>query len=267
MSDGSNLATALAALQAELPVIPKSERADVATKQGSYSYTYAGLASITEKLLPLLSRHGLSFIAKPVFSGERFVLAYSLLHTSGDREDGEYPLPTTGTPQAIGSAITYGRRYCLCAVTGVAPEDDDDGAAAEVEASAKRGTAKRAAPPRRQQSAPAQQPSGGQQVQRASAPAPPLPGEDSNADTITGAQLTKLAILSKELELDRDRDTYLAYLDRVVGHPVESSKQLTKSEAHDVIEAMTQDKTNLASDDTPDPAGEPVPAETQEDGQ
>jgi ribosomal protein S20 len=52
------------------------------------------------------------------------------LHTSGEKVSGEYPLPTGGSPQALGSAITYARRYCLCAVTGVAADDDDDGAAA-----------------------------------------------------------------------------------------------------------------------------------------
>jgi hypothetical protein len=46
--------------------------------------------------------------------------------------DGMYPLGT-GTPQQLGSAITYARRYCLLAVTGLAPDDgsDDDAQAAE----------------------------------------------------------------------------------------------------------------------------------------
>jgi ERF superfamily len=58
------------------------------------------------------------------------VLAYSLVHASGEREDGIYPL-TGGAPQEQGSAITYARRYCLCAVTGVAADADDDGQAAQ----------------------------------------------------------------------------------------------------------------------------------------
>jgi hypothetical protein len=44
------------------------------------------------------------------------------------------PPPTRGTPQQIGSALTYARRYILCAVTGVAPGgEDDDGKAAQQE--------------------------------------------------------------------------------------------------------------------------------------
>jgi hypothetical protein len=127
------LATALAKVQAELPAIAKGETADA----GTYSYAYADLTAITKPLMPLLGEHGLAFIAKPTLWTNpadpvdvRFVLAYSLLHVSGEREDGVYPLPN-GNPQTIGSAISYGRRYCLCAVTGVAPGgSDDDGAAA-----------------------------------------------------------------------------------------------------------------------------------------
>lgn len=126
------LAAALAELQADLPHIAKGETATVTTEKAKYSYTYATLPEITRVILPRLSAVGLSFIAKPAYvEGVGFVLAYALLHTSGEREDGQYPLPTSGTPQAIGSAITYGRRYCLCAVTGLAPDDDDDAQAAQ----------------------------------------------------------------------------------------------------------------------------------------
>lgn len=134
MTETKNLAEALAKLQTRLPKIDKANTAKVETQKGRYSYTYADLADITRELMPILGELGLSFTAKPTLNGDRFVLAYRLLHVSGESEDGQYPLPTGGTPQAAGSAITYARRYCLCAVTGVAPDDDDDGAAAESEA-------------------------------------------------------------------------------------------------------------------------------------
>lgn len=128
-----NLAAALAQVQAALPAIAKGETATVQTKQGgSYKYSYADLADVSQVILPLLGKAGLSWITRPtIVEGGRFVLAYELLHTSGESRSGEYPLPGSGTPQEIGSAITYARRYALCAVTGVAPaSDDDDGAAA-----------------------------------------------------------------------------------------------------------------------------------------
>ena len=121
-----NLASALAAFQLELPRLEKGNTADT----GSYKYRYADLADVSSVVLPLLAKHGLSFSAKPTLDDGRFVLEYVLRHVSGESDGGVYPLPS-GTPQQIGSAITYARRYVLGAITGVAPDADDDGKAAE----------------------------------------------------------------------------------------------------------------------------------------
>jgi len=129
MSDQhKSLAEALAAFQAELPRVGKSQTANT----GTYSFRYADLADVSAIVLPLLGKHGLSFAAAPTLDESgRFVLRYALRHVSGGESvSGDYPLPSSGTPQAIGSAITYARRYALCAVTGVAADEDDDGQAA-----------------------------------------------------------------------------------------------------------------------------------------
>jgi hypothetical protein len=128
-SPRGRLAAALAAFQAALPRIGKDETADT----GSYTYSYADLASVSRAVLPVLAGHGLSFTAFPTVLDGKFVLHYRLLHTSGEAMEGVYPL-AGGNAQAVGSAITYARRYALCAVTGVAPDDDDDAAAATQEA-------------------------------------------------------------------------------------------------------------------------------------
>lgn len=261
-----NLAAALAALQGELPTIAKRQKAEVTSNKGSYSYDYADLADVSVAVMPLLSRHGLAFSATPTFSESgQFVLECTLLHASGESRTGRYPLPSSGTPQSIGSAITYGRRYCLCAATGVAPEDDDDGAAAEAEQQASKGTARRAATPRQQQG----QASGNGTAQRASAkkaapagPAPPLPGEEADAaptpaassppsaysksgnrpagadEPITQAQSGKLHASFKDAGVT-DRAEGLAYVASVIGREVDSTKNLTKKEASDVIEALS----------------------------
>ena len=118
-----NLASALAAFQLELPRLAKGNTADM----GNYIIKYADLAGVSTVVLPLLAKHGLSFSAKPTLDeAGRFVLEYSLRHQSGESDTGRYPLPS-GTPQQLGSAITYARRYALSAVTGVAPDTDDDG--------------------------------------------------------------------------------------------------------------------------------------------
>jgi hypothetical protein len=125
------LATALAAFQAALPRVGKDNLAVVKSDKGSYKYTYADLSDVSHAVLPALAKHGLSFSAKPTLLDGKFVLEYTLRHSSGESDTGWYPLTATGTPQQVGSAITYARRYALSAVTGIVPDEDDDGQAAE----------------------------------------------------------------------------------------------------------------------------------------
>lgn len=120
------LAAALARFQSELPRVTKDSKADA----GTYSYRYADLATVSSAVLPLLAKNGLSFSAIPTLLEDgKFVLEYTLRHADGEFVTGRYPLPSAN-PQQTGSAITYARRYALCAITGVAADEDDDGKAA-----------------------------------------------------------------------------------------------------------------------------------------
>lgn len=134
-----SLVEALARFQAELPEVLKAEVAKVPGKEGKqgYQYSYADLAAVTAAALPLLGSLGVVWITKPTLADGRLVLAYKLQHVSGQAEEGMYPLPDRGSPQELGGAITYARRYALCSVTGIAPDDDDD--AAQAQAASKRG--------------------------------------------------------------------------------------------------------------------------------
>lgn len=136
-----SLAAALAAFQAELPKLRKDETAKVRGegKDGqpvNYQYGYADLAQVTEAVSPVLGKHGLSFTCTPTMAGNQFVLEYCLLHESGEKREGVWPLPNPmqTKPQNLGSAITYARRYALMAVTNTFPdkEDDDGQKAADV---------------------------------------------------------------------------------------------------------------------------------------
>lgn len=215
------LAAALAAVQAKLPEVRKTETATVPMKSGGkYSYTYADLADVSRAVLPLLGAHGLSFTCKPTINeGGRFVLAYSLLHAAGEREDGEYPLPASGTAQEIGSAITYGRRYVLCAITGVAPDEDDDGSAASqvrVQASGNEWENAKPAPRQRRQ---------------------PEPDAAEPAAFMDKARLAALHARLGEAEL-ADRDKGLAYMAEVTGREIASSKDLTAGEFRQVMDRL-----------------------------
>lgn len=135
-----SLTEALARFQAELPEVLKAEEGivkDKDTGREKYRYSYADLAAVTSAALPLLGRLGVVWITKPTLLDGRLVLAYKLQHVSGEAEEGVYPLPDRGSPQELGGAITYARRYALCSVTGIAPDDDDD--AAQAQAASRRG--------------------------------------------------------------------------------------------------------------------------------
>lgn len=121
-----SLGAALAAFQAEYPTVAKENTAVVNSSKGSYKYDYADLSDISPVVLPLLGKHGLYWTTRPTVTDGNFALLYSLGHESGQSLDGIYPLPAANTPaQQMGGAITYARRYALCAVTGIAPGGDD----------------------------------------------------------------------------------------------------------------------------------------------
>lgn len=127
-----NIYAALAAFQAEVPLFKKDSTASVKSDKGSYSYGYAGLDVLVEKVVPLLGRQGIAWVAIPTLDENgRSILRYGLYHgASNTSVEGVYPLPS-GTPQQVGSAITYARRYGLLSMTGTFPADeDDDGQAA-----------------------------------------------------------------------------------------------------------------------------------------
>ena len=128
-----SLAAALAELQQHLPRIGKDSEAVMPGKNGGrpWGYKYADLATISRILLPMMAELGLYWTCSPTMYEGQFVMAYALGHISGAEIKGMYPLPSS-SPQTMGGAITYARRYCLLAVTGAAPdEDDDDAQAAE----------------------------------------------------------------------------------------------------------------------------------------
>lgn len=132
MTEHPNLATALAAFQAEMPVVAKDKTANVPTKSGgSYRYTYADLRSLTDAIMPLLTSHGLAFSTLPGAHDGRAVVRGRLMHaTSGEHIEGHLPL-FGNSAQEIGSSLTYSRRYLLGCLTGVVTDDDDDGSIAQ----------------------------------------------------------------------------------------------------------------------------------------
>lgn len=125
-SEGLNeLAAALAKAQAEMRG---------AIKDGTnphFHSEYATLASVWDACRGPLTAHGLSVVQVPSAEGPVVSMVTMLMHESGQWLSGALTMTAVqNTPQGIGSAITYARRYGLAALVGVAPDEDDDGNAA-----------------------------------------------------------------------------------------------------------------------------------------
>jgi hypothetical protein len=117
----SELAAALAAAQGMM------ENAVMNRVNPHFKSKYADLAAIFDAARKPLSANGLA-IVQTIGDG---VLHTRLLHTSGQWVASEHPLPLSGRPQEIGSALTYARRYSLSALIGIAADEDDDATGAE----------------------------------------------------------------------------------------------------------------------------------------
>jgi hypothetical protein len=92
---------------------------------------YATLAAVHEAVDDALAANGLT-VMQPLCFDEKYghVIKTELLHVSGDSKSAMYPLPGGVKSQDLGSAITYGRRYSLTSLLGIADLDpDDDGEA------------------------------------------------------------------------------------------------------------------------------------------
>ena len=121
------IAPAFVEAQAELESVPRT------AENPFFNSKYAPLEHIVEHLRPILAKHGLAILQtfEPSDNGH-VPLSTTLLHSSGQWMGGvlSVPIKKGGDPQAVGSAITYGRRYSLSALLGVVADDDDDGNAA-----------------------------------------------------------------------------------------------------------------------------------------
>jgi hypothetical protein len=217
-----SLSEALGRLQAQLPRVAKEHRASVTSQRTgkTHGYDYADLTDVSEAILPLMAALGLAFVCCPTLANDRFVLSYQLMHVSGDVVLGAYPLPSSGTSQEIGSAITYARRYALCAVTGLAPGGDDDDAAAGLRHADRSNNPADAAPW-------TDQPAGEWT---------PVTPEDKPGSS-NSKQHQQLGILYQQLGIT-ERDTRLVEMTDRVGREITSAKDLSYSEAEAAIKEL-----------------------------
>jgi len=126
------IAEAMALAQAEITTASKDK------KNPHFGQTYATLASVWDACRAALTKNGISVIQSPNAAGTQVTVTPMLLHKSGQWFRDSITLTARdASPQPLGSATTYGRRYALSAMVSVAPDDDDDGNHAQPEKPAK----------------------------------------------------------------------------------------------------------------------------------
>jgi hypothetical protein len=97
----------------------------------AFKTAYATLQSVIEAARGPLNENGISFLQSPgAIDDNTISITTTLLHESGEWLRERFCIPfEKRTPQSVGSAISYGRRYALMSFLGM-PAVDDDGEAA-----------------------------------------------------------------------------------------------------------------------------------------
>lgn len=89
--------------------------------------SYANLASVREAIRAPLSENGLAYTQLVRTEQGKVQIETMLIHKSGQYMGETLDIPLSKQDaQGIGSATTYGRRYSLMALIGIAAEEDDD---------------------------------------------------------------------------------------------------------------------------------------------
>ena len=120
----TNLVTALVAARSKFKPIPKDK------VNPHYRNKYASLDAILTATMPSLLKEGLIVTQLVEGTLQEPILTTRLYHTSGEYLEGKMTLSKAADMQKLGSAITYGRRYCLSALLSISADEDDDGNAA-----------------------------------------------------------------------------------------------------------------------------------------
>lgn len=124
----NKIAEALAKAAGGITNPVKNREVTVRSDKGSYKFKYATFDAILDAIRKPLSDNGLWFVQ--TLDGNQMVT--TLYHSSGQTLMSRIPfVPGGNGPQAMGSALTYAKRYGLCALLGIAADEDDDANAAE----------------------------------------------------------------------------------------------------------------------------------------
>ena len=119
---------AFSAFKEEAPRLDKTKEVSFGTNRTQYKYT--PLDVIANTLGPILAKHGLSYNWKQDSLDGVITVTCVLRHVAGHSIEnqlsaGADPSGSKNSIQAIGSAVSYLRRYTLLGVLGMATSDED----------------------------------------------------------------------------------------------------------------------------------------------
>lgn len=154
----SKLLAALVKVQKEVKPVAKSGM------NPHFRRPYATLEDVYKGCAEALHKHELAISFSGMTIADSGIATINMLaaHSSGEWMEVPvaFPITADATPQTIGSAISYARRYALSGFAGLVADEDDDGNAASQPAAASQNS-----PP------PPRQPARGRGAAKAAAPA------------------------------------------------------------------------------------------------
>ena len=114
------------------------------SKNPHFKSDYANLEQVLDVVRTEFSKHGLAVVQFPgaiKHENALYTIAITtiLIHSSGETLSATMDMPINAdkngkiNPPAVGSAVTFGRRYGLAAVAGITQADDDGSAASDFE--------------------------------------------------------------------------------------------------------------------------------------
>lgn len=120
-----SLLEGLANAQADFGTLPKDKN--------GYNYKYTDLDTVISTTKPVLAKYKLGFMQSlTTLENGKWAITTRLFNADGEWIEDTTPLPEVSlakgnAAQNVGAAITYMKRYTLCAMLGISSDEDPDG--------------------------------------------------------------------------------------------------------------------------------------------
>ena len=110
----------------------QGEIKNLAPNKSGYGYNYVDLAEIIDNVKPILLKNSIIVIQSVGTAEGGVSITTRLQHISGEWIQDTFALPalvqkSMNSVQGMGASITYGRRYGISAMLGIATDEDTDG--------------------------------------------------------------------------------------------------------------------------------------------